>query len=71
MENFTIELDKYTYEYNDGKQAIFRNGELWREETGDNFILAMAMRIKELDKQVDDLEEEVCQLEEEKWGDDL
>ncbi len=66
MENFTIHLDKYTYEYNDGKQAIFRNGELWREETGDNFILAMAMRIKELQKQVDDLEEEVCQLEEEK-----
>ena len=46
MENFTIKLDKYTYEYLDGKQVIFRNGLLWREETGDNFILAMAMRLK-------------------------
>ena len=71
MENFTIELDKYRYEYINGRQDIFRNDAIWREETGDNFILVMAMRIKELEKQVENLEEEVYQLEEEKWGDDL
>lgn len=58
MENFTIELDKYTYEYNEGKQAIFRNGELWCQDNWpDYIILAMAMRIKE--------------LEEEIWGEDI
>lgn len=71
MENFTIELDKYTYEYNDGKQAIFRNGFFWQEATGDKFMLAMAMRIKELEEEVEVLEDKVEALEEERWGNDL
>ena len=55
MNKFEIILDngKYIYEYRDGVQTIFRNGEFWRDETGDNLLLAMAMQIKELEMQVD------------------
>jgi hypothetical protein len=45
---------KYTYVFdeNNSNQEIYRNGLLWRNETGDNFILAMAQRIEELEKAV-------------------
>ena len=44
--------DKYEYIFDNGSQLIKRNGEPWRDETGDNFILAMAMRIEELEDEL-------------------
>lgn len=43
----------YTFNHNTGIQSIKRNGEEWRDVTGDNFILAMAMRIEELEEELD------------------
>ncbi|ADX89321.1 hypothetical protein [Vibrio phage JSF13] len=58
MENFTIELGKYTYEYNEGEQAIFRNGSFYCFHRED-YILAMAMRIKALEEEVENLLDEI------------
>lgn len=62
----TLSDGKYEYEFDHqkGAQTIKRNGKDWRDETGDNLILAMAQRI-------DELEEEVYQLECDAMGDDL
>lgn len=62
MENFDIELGEYHYYYKDGKQEITRNDNPWRDETGDNFILAMAMRIQELEDELMWAEEESFNL---------
>ncbi|WNO47307.1 hypothetical protein [Vibrio phage vB_VibM_10AMN] len=66
--NIYIKLNdgKYEYAFNakEGTQTIERNGQPWRDETGDNLLLAMAQRI-------DQLEEEVYQLECDAMGDDL
>ena len=51
-----IKLNNGEYEYTfteNGEQLIKRNGEDWRNETGDNFTLAMAMRIEELEEELD------------------
>lgn len=49
-----IKLEEYTYIFDvgNGNQEIYRNGQLWRNETGDNFILAMAQRIEVLEEAV-------------------
>jgi hypothetical protein len=52
MNKFDIELQEYKYEFNNGRQKIYRNGAFLREETGDNLILLMALRIKELEAEV-------------------
>ena len=44
---------KYEYVFENGVQTIKRHGEDWRNVTGDNFLLAMAMRIDELEKELD------------------
>lgn len=45
---------KYEYTFNDnGEQKVKRNGEDWRDVTGDNFILAMAMHIDELEDELE------------------
>ena len=46
-----VELEKYTYlfEENTGLATVLRNGLPWRDCQGDNFILAMAQRIEELE----------------------
>ena len=43
---------KYIYEFDEasGKQEVYRHGELWRDETGNGFLLAMAQRIEELEE---------------------
>lgn len=45
-----IKLGEYTYIFDEqtGNQEIYRNGQLWRNETGDNFILSMAQHIEAL-----------------------
>lgn len=60
---FRLQLGEYEYTYEDGKQTITRNNLPWRDETGDNLILAMAMRIKDLEKDVKVLEKYVDKLE--------
>lgn len=54
-DKIVIELDEGNYEYvfEKGVQTVKRSGEDWRDVTGDNFILAMAMRIEELEKELD------------------
>ncbi len=58
MDNIVIELEdgKYVYTFSDktGAQTVTRNGEVWSNETGNNFLLAMAMKIEELEAKVDD-----------------
>ena len=46
-----LQQGKYIYEFDEasGKQEIYRHGELWRHETGDGFLLALAQRIEELE----------------------
>ena len=50
-DNIVIELEdgKYVYTFENGMQIITRHGETWRNETGDNFLLAMAQRIQDLE----------------------
>jgi hypothetical protein len=54
-----IELGKYTYVFdeNTGMQEVLRHGEPWRKDdlVGDNLVLAMAMKIEELQQGLDDL----------------
>ncbi|CAH9014745.1 putative coil containing protein [Vibrio phage 495E54-1] len=50
--NIKLDDGKYEYALENGTQIIKRNGEQWRDETGDNFILSMAMRIEELENEL-------------------
>ncbi len=75
----SVKLDNGKYEWvlaDNYTSEITRNGEYWRNTTGDNFILAAMQEIldlrKELDKAVDIIEasgvdyDELIQLQEEK-----
>lgn len=43
-----IPLGKYHYTFTkEGKQLITRNGEPWRDETGDNLICTLAHHLQE------------------------
>lgn len=60
-----IELDegKYIYYFtDDGKQLIYRNGDLWRNETGDNLIYFMACKINELQEALEEVEDIIDKL---------
>ena len=46
----SLEDGKYLYTYREGIQIVERYREPWRNETGDNFILAMARRIQDLEE---------------------
>ena len=56
-----VELEKYTYlfEENTGLATVLRNGLPWRDCQGDNFILAMAQRIEELEAESVDQEQTI------------
>ena len=49
-----LQQGKYIYEFNEtsGRQEIYRHGELWRDETGNGFLLAMAQKIEELENEL-------------------
>ena len=49
-----LQQGKYIYKFdeNSGRQEIYRHGELWRDETGDGFLLAMAQKIEELEDEL-------------------
>ena len=51
-----IELGKYTYllEETTGESEALRNNLPWKETTGDNLLIAMASRIKELEYEIED-----------------
>lgn len=42
-----LQEGKYHYLFQNGKQTITRHGEFWRDETGDNLLLAMAQTIED------------------------
>lgn len=54
-----IELGKYTYIFDEktGVQEVLRYGKPWRKDdlVGDNLVLALAMKIDELQEELDDL----------------
>ena len=50
-----LENGKYEYILKDGKQHILRHGQKWRDETGDNLILAMAHEIQRLKTKNDEM----------------
>lgn len=58
-----IELGKYTYIFDEktGVQEALRHGEPWRKEdlVGDNLVLAMAMKIEELQQELDNLNDDL------------
>ena len=56
-----IELEKYTYLFDEktGLATVLRNGLPWRDCQGDNFILAMAQRIEELEAESVDQEQTI------------
>ncbi|CAH9014727.1 putative coil containing protein [Vibrio phage 249E41-1] len=60
--NIKLDDGKYEYTFENGTQIIKRNGEQWRDETGDNFLLSMAMRIEELEWKLETGEEEAIQI---------
>lgn len=42
-----LDLGKYTYTFTpEGKQLITRNGQLWRDETGDGFLCLLASHLE-------------------------
>lgn len=43
---------KYVYKFEGGRQITTRNGQQWRDDTGDNLILAMATEIQELKEEL-------------------
>lgn len=48
-----ITLGEYHYTLTeDYKQLITRNGESWRDETGDNLIYSMAQKISDLEEEL-------------------
>tara|TARA_R100001594_G_scaffold61608_1_gene95795 strand:+ start:18 stop:254 length:237 start_codon:yes stop_codon:yes gene_type:complete len=48
-----ITLEEYHYTLTeDYQQLITRNGEPWRDETGDNLIYAMAQKINSLEEEL-------------------
>lgn len=50
----SLENGKYTYSFlHNGVQLCYRHGEPWRDLTGDNLVLAMAQKIKELEMEVE------------------
>lgn len=65
----TLNDGKYEYTFNakEGTQVIKRNGQPWRDETGDNLLLEMAQRIDQLEDEVAELEEDLAA---ERAGDD-
>lgn len=58
MNNIIIELEDgkyfYTFDSKTGAQTVTRNGEVWSNETGNNFLLSMAMKIEELEGRIED-----------------
>ncbi len=55
--NIELENGKYTVQFDEtGKFWALRNGESWRDLTGDKLVLAMAHEIERL-------RDEVCNLE--------
>jgi hypothetical protein len=50
-----LENGKYTYVFDEstGRQEVYRHGELWQDETGNGFLLAMAQRIESLEDELD------------------
>lgn len=52
----TLKLDNGKYEwilYDNYSSEIYRHGELWKNTTGDNFILAAMQEILDLRKELD------------------
>ncbi|AKO61080.1 hypothetical protein AXI76_gp179 [Pseudoalteromonas phage H101] len=49
-----LENGKYTYVFEEstGRQEVYRHGELWQDETGNGFLLAMAQRIESLEDEL-------------------
>ena len=47
-----LEDGKYVYTFENGMQIITRHGEDFRNETGDNFLLAMAQHIQDLENEL-------------------
>ena len=54
----TLENGKYEYTFDEstGSQGAYHHGELWRDLTGDNLVLAMAHKIKELEAEVEEIQ---------------
>ena len=63
MSDIKIELNEGEYVYNfsekTGVQTVTRNGEVWTDETGNNFLLAMATEVDRLRLDVEVLESEL------------
>ena len=59
-----IELGKYTYLFDEftGKSEALRNNLPWKDTCGDNLLLAMAMKIEELEAESIDQEETIQML---------
>lgn len=53
---------KYEYVTENGNQAAYRHGEMWRDLTGDNFIYAMACKINDLERERNELAAQVERL---------
>lgn len=50
---YTINLEKYTISHENGNNLkATRNGEPWRDLTGDGLILALVHRIEELEQEL-------------------
>ncbi len=63
MSDIKIELNegKYVYTFSEktGVQTVTRNCEVWANETGNNLLLAMAMKIEDLEDKIRNLREEL------------
>ena len=51
----SLENGKYEVIFNekDGRLSVYRYGEFWSDETGNNLLLTMIQRIKDLEDELD------------------
>lgn len=55
MINVAVADGKYRVTFVRGKLTAYRYDEIWRDLTGDNLVLALAQRIEELEKQLNEV----------------
>lgn len=54
--------DKYEYVYEKGRTFALRNGEAWRDLTGDNLIYFLAAELKDAREKIAALENHITEL---------
>lgn len=63
MYEVAVENGKYTFVNNNGLVSIKRNGETWRNESGDKALLCLLQHVEKLEEEIERLKEPVKVVE--------